>query len=367
MKILKTSSFFLFGVAFLSGCEPATSVQEAAEARPVKIASVISGAPEQVRRFPGVVEATQSAELTFRVGGEIIELPVLPGQSVSKEQLIAKLDDSDYQLALQQAQARADLAQAQYTRTSRLRQENIASQAEFDQAKAERDMAQAQLETAQANVSYTELHAPFAGVISLLQVEPFENVAPQQPILTLQTDETIDVAIQVPERLFARVRREMGYQPDVQFDSFQEHTYKASVREWDRIADPATNTYRVVFTLPKPEHFNVLPGMTATVSIDSSRLLTGTDDAVSIPVSALFNDGITQSNQAQLQHFVWVFEGEDPNYGTVRKQPVTIGFISNEQVSITTGLQAGDEVVSAGVHQLQEGIQVKRWVRERGL
>ena len=129
-------SKLLFGVLFvsatlaLSGCsKPASESMEndGTLLRPVKVAQVAAGHPDRLRRFPAVVEATQSAELTFRVGGEITELSVRPGQIVNEGHVIAKLDPTDFKLAVEQAEARADLANAQFNRSERLLAERILS------------------------------------------------------------------------------------------------------------------------------------------------------------------------------------------------------------------------------------------------
>lgn len=357
----------LFSTLLLTACSEQTAPDLASTEyiRPVMLAQVESGAPQQTRRFPGTVAATQTANLTFRVGGELTMLAARPGQAVTAQQVIAKLDPRDYALAVEQAEARAELAKAQFARTQQLLRDGIISQAEYDQAKAEQQMALAALNSARTNLSYTELRAPFAGVVAALHVEPFENIAPQQPVLTLQTDTLIDVSIQVPERLFARVHRDESYQPEIRFDSIPNQLFHGQVKEWNRIADAATNTYQVVFTLAKPEQVNILPGMTAQVFVDSDRLLAGSEQVVHVPIGAVFSPPELANTPSQ--RFVWVYESTGENIGIVHRRQVTIGQTFTQTILIEEGLTAGERVVAAGVHQLEEGAQVRPWHRERGL
>lgn len=352
-------------LALVACSEPQVVNANSPEIRPVLLVQVRSGTPQQVRRFPGAVEATQSANLTFRVPGELIELSTRPGQAINAGEVIAKVDPTDYALNVAQTQARAELAKAQFSRAARLLTDGIVSQADYEQAQAEQQMAIASLNTAKANLSYTELRAPFSGVVAALHVEPFENIAPQQPIVTLQTDSLIDVVIQVPERLFARVHRDDSYQPNIRFDSIPDQVFLGRVREWDRIADPATNTYRVVFSLTKPENVNILPGMTAQVFIDSGRLLTHNSSTVTLPVSAVFSPPeLTNSNT---ERYVWVYKETSTEQGQVHLRQVRLGDASTAEVVVVDGLEAGEWVVSAGVHQLKDQMLVRPWHRERGL
>ncbi|HET8816867.1 MAG TPA: efflux RND transporter periplasmic adaptor subunit [Pseudidiomarina sp.] len=354
--------FFGLVLLLLVGCSdgaPASAVEPVTQ--PVKLHTVTTGDGQRLREFPAVVEAAQVAQLAFRVGGEIQAFPARAGTEVTRGDLIAKLDPTDYQLVVDQAQARYDLALAQYQRTENLVQQGVISQQQFDEVKANLEVSRANLETAKANLNYTELRAPFSGVIAHVFVENFETVQPQRQIATLQMSDAIDISIRVPERLFARVQRNSDYQPDVIFAAAPEQAYSATLKEFDTTADPATNTYKVVFTLPSPAEFNVLPGMSATLRVDMDAVSQQLVDALLVPTTALFSP----SHVAQAQgYFVWVF---DEQSGTVNRRAVETGAVTNEGVEITAGLAAGEQVVIAGVYQLQDGQKVRPWIRERGL
>ncbi|MCC5878559.1 MAG: efflux RND transporter periplasmic adaptor subunit [Idiomarina sp.] len=352
----------------LSACTEKTAMESAEQPpRPVHLLEVSGHQQGQLRRFPAIVEATQTAELAFRVGGELQQLPLRPGQNVTQGQLVAALDPTDFELSVEQAAAQTELVRGQFARSQRMLEQALISQAEFDQTQADLRVAEANLRGTQTNLEYTRLKAPFSGVIAHLHVENYENIAPQQPIMTLQVDGYIDVSIQVPERLFARVRRDLDYQPDVIFDGAPNQTFSASIREWDRSADAATNTYRVVFTLPAPEQVNILPGMTATVLIDAARMTERVSEVLVVPSGAVF-----APEHKPLQPgfaYVWVYlpDAEDATQGRVTLRQVQIANMTNHGVEIIGGLEVGERIVQAGVHHLHQDQRVKPWIRERGL
>ena len=355
--LLISACLLIMPLLLLSGCSEAPTESVAQKPpRPVKIAVVEDAAAAQLREFPAVVQATEVAQLTFRVAGEIKQLPVRAGADVKQGQLIAALDPKDYQLAVDQAKAQYDLASSQYRRNEKLVQQGVMSEAQFDQIESQLAVAKSNYETARANLGYTELRAPFDGVVARLAVEKYENVQPQQPIATLQIADAIDVAIQVPENLFARVAKRLDYEPLVAFDAAPEQRFLAHLKEWDSQADPATNTYEVVFTLPKPAELNILPGMTATVMVDLNKVLRRMLDGVLVPSAAVFTD-------AQGGSYVWRVKDDM----TVEQVEVSTGNMTNNGLLISSGLNAGDRVVAAGVQQLQAQQKVREWKRERGL
>ncbi|RUO62511.1 efflux RND transporter periplasmic adaptor subunit [Pseudidiomarina insulisalsae] len=346
----------------VAGCSDAPAQQETVQTvQPVKLFTVGSGSTQSYREFPAVIEAAKVARLAFRVGGEITEFPALPGTDVAKGDLIARLDPTDFQLLVDQAQARYELAQAQYNRTENLVEQGVISPQQFDEVKANLQVSKANLETAKANLRYTELRAPFAGTIAHVFVEAFETVQPQRPIATLQMNHAIDISINVPEQLFARVQRRTDYQPQVLFAAAPGQTFRASLKEWDATADPATNTYKVVFTMPAPTTFNVLPGMSATVRVDPSAVASQPSSGLLVPTSAVFSD---TKKQVSAPYQVWVF---DPQQQTVHPRTVEVGTVTDAHIEIISGLAEGEQIVVAGVYALREGQRVRPWVKEPGL
>lgn len=354
---MRLMPLFLASFLTLQGCsEAATEQTQELPPRPVKIVKVSDVAEQQLRQFPGVVEATKVAKLTFRVSGEVVELPVKPGTEVKQGELIAKLDPTDYKLAVDQAKAQYDLASSQYKRNQNLVKQGLMSEAQFDEIESQLAVAKSNYETAKANLGYTEMHAPFEGVIAKVAIERYENIQAKQAIVTLQIADAVDISIQVPENLFARLYKRIDYEPVVVFDAAPEQRYEAHLKEWDTQADAATNTYKVVFTVPRPEELNILPGMTATVIADLNQVMRDTLNGVIVPAAAVFAD-------EQDQSYVWVVNDQMK----VTKTAVTLGNMTNDGLLVTDGLQVGQRVVAAGTQQLQEGQEVSQWKRERGL
>jgi len=355
---------WLLGLTLVStiACSKQESTLAEPTVRPVKLFQVADATAKKIRQFPAVVEPTENARLTFRVSGKLTQFAIRPGQEVSKGQVLGLLDQTDFKLKVEQTRARYQLAKAQFDRAASLIGQKLVSQAMYDEAKAQLQIAEADLKTAETNLTYTELVAPFSGIVSRTLVENHENVAAQQAILELQLKGMVDVVIQVPEDVIALVKKDLHYQPDVVFDSYPSLSFKASIKEWDTRADSATNSFKVVFSMPAPAEFNVLSGMTANLIADISALVKHSRSGVLIPASAVFS--ANEQAPEQDEKMVWVYL---PDQGLVQRRAVTVGHLTDQGVEVLSGLTAGEQVVTAGVYQLTEGQKVRPWQRERGL
>lgn len=348
----------LFTAIVLSACNEQEAPQSTEPVvRPAKIHTVEDLSIHSIRNFPAEVEAHQGSYLAFRVNGELSTLNVLPGQDVVKGQVLATLAPEDFQLQVDDRKARYELAISQFERSKSLREKNLGSDAQYDEARANMLVAESVFKKAETDLRYTELRAPFDGTISQKFVENFENIQAKQNIFFLQNQDLLDVSIRVPERIVARVKKGSKYQPSVIFDGYLDKSFLLTIREWDSTADPQTLTYKVVFSLPKPEGFNLLPGMTGNVKIDLSKVMTGYAQGYVIPLESVLSSESGDS-------FVWKYNGAD---GTVSKHTVKVGDVHPEGIEVLQGIGAGDKVVAAGGHYLSEGMKVRPWSREQGL
>lgn len=329
--------------------------------RPVKVFVVEGGELDTARSFPGKVDASQRAELAFRVSGQLQELPVREGDLVKKGQVLARLDPADYKLVLEDRQAKYDNSSRNYNRAKDLVSDGNISRLDFDRMEAEYRSATAALSQASKDLEYTVLSAPFGGRIAQRDVENFEEVIAKQTVMWLQNIDQLDIVINLPESVVRSirggVRKEVGdgehtnpgVRATAQFGGRDDQTFPLTPKEVATKADPQTQTYRATFTMAAPTSFTVLPGMTATVMLDLSELVT-MESVKWIPARAVQAD-------SGLNPRVWLL---DPATMTVSSRPVSIGRMSGSMIEITDGLAGGEEIVAVGAPYLAQGMRVTR-------
>ncbi|MFD1384461.1 efflux RND transporter periplasmic adaptor subunit [Rhodanobacter aciditrophus] len=356
-----------FTAAFLlSACssEEETTTEAAAPIiRPVKLFTVDSTDAVSFRDFPAELKASAESNLAFRVGGQVTKLNVKEGERVKRGQVLASLDPTDYKLQVELSQANYDLAKVQFDRTKTMLSQRATSQAQYDEAKANLDQAQNALQTAQNQLGYSVLKAPYDGIIASLDIDNFEYVAATQTILHIQNIEQMDVVFQIPERLVANVRKvALEYHPKVSIDSAPNQTFEGVYKEHRTTPNETTKSYDATLSLLNSEKasINLLPGMTATVSLDISAI-SGRPTHITVPIEAVMRK---QSNEGQKQSVVWIY---NPVSETVSPRDVTLGDMTQSHIEITSGLSAGEQIVSAGVNSLANDMQVRPWTRERGI
>jgi RND family efflux transporter MFP subunit len=205
--MLQLALLFL-ALSALAGCGREEQDPPPPASRPVKIFTVEGGSAEAIRSFPGRVDATQRAELAFRVGGQLQELLVKEGDLVQEGQVLARLDPTDYKIVLEDRQASFDNAARNFERGKELIVDGNISRLDYDRMEANYRTASAALTAAQQDLEYTVLMAPFTGRIASRAVENFEEVLARQTVIWLQNIEELDIIINLPESVVRSVRGE---------------------------------------------------------------------------------------------------------------------------------------------------------------
>jgi len=360
-RYLRLAASAVLATALLSGC---TKEPPPKPPTLVKAMQVVGADDLSKTVFPGRASAGQEANLSFRVAGPLVELPVSVGDKVAAGDLIARIDPNDYQVTLNSAQAQLQSIRAAYTAAendyqrvmSTFREDpGATSQRAVDASRALRDQALAQVssveslvQTATDRLGYTDLLAPFAGEVVETYVENFETVVPMRPIARLLDPSSIELIVSVPENL-------IGYGDyvtsiTVSFNALPGVSIPATIKEIGREATQATRTYPVTLVMAQPEGGEILPGMAGEATIEA-RLPEGTGrTGITIPATAMFaGSDIEVTN-------VWVI---DPATNMLSQRAVETGRLSSSGMLITGGLEAGEWIVVAGTHSLSDGQEVK--------
>lgn len=345
--------FSTIAVLALAGCQPAEE-PAAPPVRPVLFTVTKVTDSEIFGPFAGTVEPRYQSQLGFQIAGRVAARDVTIGDVVKKGQRLAALDPTVTRFSLTRAeadvadaQAQAENATATEARTRKLIQNSTVTQAQLDTAVANRDTAQARLAQARSSLQkardqfgWTELKADFDGVVTQRLAEVGQVLSAGQAVVTVARPEVREAVVDIPDELVGEMPRDGTF--SVALQSAPELTATGKVRELAPFADQITRTRRIRMTLiDPPTSFRL--GATITVSL--ARKIA---PRVELPATALF-DGDGKS-------FVWILAGDGTK---VERRAVTFSERGAERVNVSSGLEAGDRVVVAGVDDLRDGQSVR--------
>jgi membrane fusion protein (multidrug efflux system) len=285
----------------------------------------------------GTVLPNEEVEIRSEASGKIERMSFDEGSSVSKGELLVKINDADLQAQLLRASARAELAALQESRVREMFDQNLASQQEYDRALSELNVANAEVKLTEAQIEKTEIRAPFAGVIGLRYVSEGSYVSPATRIATLQDSRVVKVEFSIPEK-YAGVVKE-GDKINFATPGLTEPA-AGTIYALESKIDPATRTLRLRALSPNPDG-SLFAGAFANVEVVLRE-----KNALMIPSYALVPELKGQK--------VFVYEG-----GKAVARSVEIGLRTDEKVEITNGLEPGDTLITSGVLQLRQGTAVQ--------
>jgi len=295
----------------------------------------------------GSLTAENGITLSSEEAGTVARIDFVSGATVAKGTLLAQLDVSVEQAQLRAAEATAELSRLNAERIRELRNKDTLAQADLDTVEAQLKQANASAEAIRAQIEKKTFRAPFSGTLGIRKVNNGQYVNAGQAIVELQTLDPIHVDFALPQQRVVDLA--VGQPVEVTTDGVTGAKFTGTITALDPRVDPATRNLRVRATLAN-SGARLRPGMFANVEV----LLPAGEPVVVVPASAIL--------YAPYGDSVFVVERKKNAKGaeetTVRQQTVRLGLARGDFVVVTSGVKAGEEIVSTGAFKLRNGAPV---------
>jgi RND family efflux transporter MFP subunit len=331
------------------GCKPETQAPD--PVRPV-LSMIVEPSYARGAAVVGTVEPRFTTGLGFRVLGRVIARPVNVGDLVEAGQVVAAVDATELDLAVQSARAELSRSEAQLANASAAEGRKrvlIASEAitkaSLDSAEQSRSAAEATVAHAQANLtkaieqrSYAQLKAEFAGVVTAVGADVGQVVSPGQTVVTVARPDVREAVVDIGPDFPVALRIGLPFNVSLQLaPAIEVH---GEIREIAPQADPVTRMRRVRISLfYAPSIFRL--GSTVSARLDAEQ-----DADLRVPASAVLGKDGEKS--------VWIVDTD----GTVSLRKIDV--VAEEGgLRVTGGLAAGSRIVTAGIHSLKPGQRVR--------
>ena len=336
VKFRQIQSAIAQGAAFQPPPEAVTTIVASQEKWPSTLTAI------------GTVAAVRGVTVSADLPGVVDRISFESGQSVREGEVLAVLDMKQEHAQLAAAEAQRDLAQINFERMEGLLNERVISRAEYDRAQADRRQADARVGEIHAAIDRKTIKAPFSGVLGIRHVNLGQYLSGGDALVTLQALNPIYVNFGVPQQAIGQVRA--GRSVRVSVGDLGGAEFTGQITAIDSVVDEATRNVQAQATFANPGA-KLHPGM----FVQAAVVVGASDAVISLPASAIqhapFGDSVFVVGDLQDQ--------KGKTYRGVRQQFVKIGAARGDQISIVTGLKAGDEVVTSGVFKLRNGAAVR--------
>lgn len=324
----------------------------------------------------GTLIASQGVDVTTQVAGVVTEIYFESGQDVEQGAKLVQLDVAVELADLASGKATLQEAEVAFQRQTDLINKRVTSEANLDTARAKRDTAEAAVKRVEAVIAQKVIVAPFSGRLGIRKVEKGQYVSAGPALTSLQALDPIRVDFPMPEQSIGKLR--VGEKISLTVDAFPGQVFKGEIQSLDARVAQDTRTLLVRGILPNKER-KLLPGMFANVTVHAGQPV----DVVTVPRTAvtysLYGDSVyvvkpapAKEGQAQTQtetQGAGQAQGAGGQAGDAQKpaEPALIadrrfvktGAVREDQVAITSGLQAGEQVVTTGQIKLNPGASIR--------
>jgi membrane fusion protein (multidrug efflux system) len=333
IKGLQIERMVTKGKQFVPPPEPVTTAVAHTETWEILLTSV------------GSLEAVQGVVVTAELTGKVVNIAFTPGTMVKAGDLLVQQDTAAEEAQLRAAEANVALRRINLERIRRLLATKTVSESDYDNADAQYKEAEAQADNIRAIIRKKTIRAPFAGRLGIRLINLGQILNEGQPIVSLQSIDPIYANFLLPQQQLSEVKP--GLTVRISTDALPGQVIDGKITAINSEVDQATRNIRIQATLANTQE-RLRPGMFVKVAV----VLPAQKKVLTIPATAVLYAPYSDS--------VFVVEDvRDEKDGqpqkVVRQQFVRLGESRGDFIAVTSGLKAGETVVSTGVFKLRNG------------
>jgi RND family efflux transporter MFP subunit len=289
--------------------------------------------------LPASVMPWVNLTVLTEVRGKVTTLSVREGQRVRKGDVIAHLDQRDYENNLRSTKASLAAAKANLKRLKELQRDRLSTRSQLDDAVAQVESLQAAMDTAALNLERCAITAPMDGIINQRHIEKGQYLNVADPVVEILQIDRVKIIVGIPESDVEAVRRLDRF--EVTIDALDGRKVTAKKHFLSRTADSQARVYPLELALENRDH-EILPDMFARVEIVKKEV----PDSLAVPLYAI----ISRNDQ----HLVYVVEDN-----TAQVREIDLGIQEGWRIQAKAGLKAGDQVIVVGQRSVNDGTAVK--------
>lgn len=345
MKSFYSHRILLFYVALLMTLQACNGGEEMSENSeddtpiiPVEVSSVSRGNISAYYSNTATLEAEQEATVVSKVRGIIEEIYVEEGDMVRAGQVIARIEDDQYQIEADRAKATLDRLYNEYQRNKELFERELIAAETFQNSQYEYESQKATYDLAELNLEYTAVKTPIGGVISRRFVKAGNMIGTDQPMYRVTDFTPLQAILHIPEHEMAKIRK--GQLAELRVDALPNQTFVGHVERISPVVDSETGTFKVTIYVDETKDL-LRPGMFGRVKI----VYDTRENTRMIPKSAVISEDLAKS--------VYVIKDS-----LAFKKEIQTGYTNGTNIEVVNGLDDGEMVVTIGQGSLQDSSKV---------
>jgi membrane fusion protein (multidrug efflux system) len=312
---------------------------QGAAAIPVQVAPVKRGEISLYIMQTTTIEAKRQVEILAKVSGQVIKLPAEEGVIVKTGDLLAKLDEDELGINFMQTQVAMETDKSMFERAKNMLEKDLIAEEAYETTRLQYQSSKAAYEAARLQLEYTNIRAPFSGVVTARNIELGQRVNANTSLFMLADFDPLRAKIYVPEKQIGRIF--VGQTAKITVEAQPGVEFSGVVQMVSPVVDPTSGTSKITIDINENKG-KLKPGMFATVFITTDTH----NEALIIQKKSL----ILESDRDQ----VYIYQE-----GKAHKVTLQTGFATGENLEVLSGLNEGDLVVTAGQDGLREGLPIR--------